>query len=387
MKFEDFKKLKVKIGEKNFFNNYKGLSKISVLISYLGNLFSILFAYFYIFEILKSTVVSPTPFIENVMVGVSIVVLVMLELIKRFIFDKFSQSAIKEKFRFKEKESIILGIICVLLVSASFYLSNNGAEKYASRDHEIKNDVEVQVNFFSDSLNKKYEAKIGELESQNKTMFETNQTYETRISTLSAQFNDGTISSGDMRRIKNEIASVRKDRETNTSLIEKNESKIKEIKSERDGEVAKFESKKSKNADKKIEDTSGNPMLFLVFSTTIEFLILFGIWFINYYEIRSVEEYERLINKDPKFKNYNNWTEYLNIIYKNDTRIGDLLPFKVEQIKLIKANNLDLSPKDLDEILRIFTHLGVLRSKGNKKAIAISKEEAIEKIKEHLKVE
>ncbi len=218
-------------------------------------------------------------------------------------------------------------------------------------------------------------------------MFETNQGYETRLTTLGNQYSDGTLSPSELRRVKTEMNQIRKDKEINTQLIDKNENKIKDVKGEKDAEITKFESKKSENASKQIENTSKNPFIFLVFSTVIEFLILFGIWFINYYKLRSVEDYEKLINKDPKYKTFYNWSEFINIIFKNDTRIGDVLPFKVELLKILKSNNVDLNAKELDDLMKIFVHLNILKPKGNKKAIAVSRDDAFEMVKEHLKVD
>jgi hypothetical protein len=387
MKFEDFKKLKNKINEKNFFNNYRGFSKLSHFLSYVGNLFSIIFAYIFIYELIMTTILEPTPLIENVAISASILILITLELMKRFVFDKFTQSIIKDKFRFVEKETILLALISIGLIATSFYLSLSGAHRYADKKDDITQTVDIQVGVYSDTINKKYESKIIDLENQNKTLFTTNQGYELRLATLSNQYNDGTLSNIELRRIKDEMSQLRKDRENNILLIDKNESKIKDIKTERDDDITKFETKKSKNAEKQIEDTSNNPIIFLIFSTVIEFMILFGIWFINYYEIRSVEEYEKLINKDPKFKSYNSWLEFINVIYKQDTRIGDVLPFKIEMLKIIKSNSIDMSPKEYDDLIKIFLHLGILKAKGNKKAIGLNKEDALILIKEHLKVD
>jgi len=103
MKHEDFKKLKTNIQEKNFFNNYKVFSKLSNFLSYVGNLFSILFAYFFLYEIASSAVLEPTPTIMGLVMGGVILVLFTVELSKRFVFDKFSQSFIKDKFKFKDQ--------------------------------------------------------------------------------------------------------------------------------------------------------------------------------------------------------------------------------------------------------------------------------------------
>lgn len=387
MNFEVFKKLKNEIKDKNFYNNYKGFSSLSYFISYIGNAFSILFAYFYVNNIISSTVLTPTPTVSLLIVIASITILLMLELIKRFIFDKFSQSFIFDKLKFQNNETIILGIVSVMLIATSFYLSLNGAHKFADRKDDIKMNADNEINIYSDSLNKKYDVKINEFENQNKTLFLTNQGYEERISNLSKQYNDGTLSGSDLRRVKQEMNDVRKDKDVNNVLVEKNDSRIKELKTEKELELKKFGDKKLEYANKTVDKTSSNPMIFFIFSTVIELLILFGIWFINYFKIRSVGDYERLITKDPKYKMFNIFNEFINIIYKTDTKIGDLLPFKNELIKILKANSLDLNNKELDDILRILTHNGVLKAKGNKKSIGMIKEDAIEIIKNHLKVE
>ena len=387
MKFEDFKKLQGEIKSKNFFSNYAQFSKLSGYISYVGNFFSILFAYFFISNIIYQTVLNPTEFISGIIVAVSIIILISLELMKRFVFDKFSQSIIKDKYKFVDKESIVLGLVSIGLSATSFYFSISGAHKYADRKDDIKESVDIQVGVYSDSLNKKYDTKINELENQNKILFETSQGYETRLTTLSNQYNDGTLSPADLRRVKTEMNQIRKDKEINTALIDKNESKIKEIKTDKDVEVNKFEVKKSISADKTIENTSKNPFIFLVFSTVIEFIILFGIWFINYYKIRSVEDYEKLIQKSAPYKMFNTWLDFLTLIYNQDTKIGDTIPFKTDIIKLLKSSTINLSPKEIDEMFKIFTHLKILTTKGNRKMISVNHEDAIEAIKKHFKID
>lgn len=387
MKFEDFKKLKGEIKDKNFFNNYKGFSKLSYFLSYVGNAFSILFAYFFINEIISSTVLEPTTTTKIIITFVSIIILMTLELMKRFIFDKFTQSFINDKFKIKNKETGILGGICVLLIAVSFFFSLNGAEKYASKKDEINKNVITYVSTYKDSLTKKYDVKIVQLERQDSILFATNQTYENKLDKISKDYSDNTLPSSELRRLKTEMNQIRKDKEFNTNLIDKNETKIKEIKKEKDSEVLKYEEIIKKDASNVIEKTKGNPLLFLCFSTVIELLILFGIWFINYYKVRSVDDYEIQINKDPKYKTFNLWNEFLEIIYKKDSKVGDNLPFKNDILKLTKTSNMNLSVKELDEILKNYINIGILKKKGNRNTLSISKEEALELIKDYLKIE
>ena len=124
-----------------------------------------------------------------------------------------------------------------------------------------------------------------------------------------------------------------------------------------------------------------------MFSTVIEFIILFGVFFINYYQVRSLKDYEEKIKKDPRYKQFNQWNELITALYTSDTQIGDMLPFKTESMKLLKANALDISPKEYDDAMRMFTHLEILKKKGNKKAISLEEDEARIKIKDHFKID
>jgi hypothetical protein len=391
MKHEDFKKLKSNIQEKNFFNNYKVFSKLSNFLSYVGNLFSILFAYFFLIEIASSAVLEPTPTIMGLVTAGVILVLFTVELSKRFVFDKFSQSFIKDKFKFKQAESKILGIISIGLIAVSFYFSLNGAQDYADKDDDLRETAQVEVTVYKDSLSAKYETKIVKFENINSTLYKKNNQYDSIIGVYEARYLELGTSSWQERQEKNRINASIKSKKTekkdNIAEIDKNEIKIKNIKKERDEEIALFESKESKKADATIEKNADNPFIFIMFSTVIEFVILFGVFFINYYQVRSLEEYEIKIKKDPRYKQFNQWNELLSALYNSDTQIGDLLPFKTESMKLLKANALDISGKEYDDAMRMFTHLEILKKKGNKKAIQLEIDEARVKIKDHFKID
>jgi heme/copper-type cytochrome/quinol oxidase subunit 3 len=391
MKHEEFKKLKNDIQEKNFFNNYRVFSKLSFFLSYVGNLFSILFAYFFLFEIASSAVLEPTPSTMNLVAGGVILVLFTVELSKRFIFDKFSQSFIKDKFRFKNPESKILGLISIGLIAVSFYFSLNGAQDYADKDDDLKKNVQTDVTVYKDSLTNKYATKITSYDDINKKLYTKNNQYDSIIALYEARYLELGTDSWQERQEKNRIKGILKekkdDKKTNLAEIDKNEIKIKNLKKERDEEVALYESKQSEQADATIEKNKDNPFIFIMFSTVIEFVILFGVFFINYYQVRSLKEYEEKIKKDPRYKQFNLWNELITALYSSDTQIGDLLPYKAESMKLLKANNLDISSKEYDDAMRMFTHLEVLKKKGNKKAINLEEEEARIKIKDHFKID
>lgn len=390
MKHEEFNKLKNQIQDKNFFNNYRVFSKLSYFLSYVGNIFSILFAYFFLFEIANTAVLEPSSFTTNLVICGVLLVLFTVELSKRFVFDKFSQSFIKDNFRFGLTETKILGFISIGLIFISFYLSLNGAEDYSNKDKELKKDVTVQVDKYKDSITLKYNDKITSVETLNNKLYTKNDGYDSIISVYESNYLSlGTTWQDNLekQRLQAILKDKKEEKRLNLSEIAKNEQKIASIKKERDDEVLAFETKQGKQVDEVIEQNKDNPFIFVVFSTIIELVILFGVFFINYYQVRSFKEYEDKIKKDPRYKQFNLWNELISTLYTNDTQIGDLLPYRTESMRLLKSNNLDVSSREYDDAIRMFTYLEILKKKGNKKSISVNKEDAVLKIKQHFKIE
>lgn len=391
MKHEDFEKLKSNVSEKTFYNNYKGFSKLSKFLSYVGNLFSILFAYFFLIEIASAALIEPTSTTINLVILGVLSVLVMVELSKRFIFDKFSQSFIKEKFKLKNSEAKVLGFLSLGLIAISFYFSLNGAQQYADKDDALKQNVEYNVSEYKDSLTNIYSEKISRLENINSTLYKANNTYDSTISLYESKDLELGTDSWKDRQEKNRIKSIltekKNDKKENLNSIAKNEKKIQDIIKDRDSEISEYELGLSKKVDNTIEKNSSNPIIFVIFSTIIELIILFGVYFINYFEVRSLQEYEEKIKKDPRYKQFSLWNGLISILYSSGVQLGDTLPYKTEMMKLFKANAFDISTKEFDDALRMFTHLDILKKKGNKKAITMTENESREKIRTHFNIE
>ena len=391
MQHEDYKNLREEVKNKNFFNGYKIFSQLSYYLSFVGNFFSVFLAFFFINDVISQTVLDGDTSSTMVVYGITLTILFTVELVKRFIFDKFSMEIIKEKFAFKGSELKILSFFSLLLIFASFYLSLNGAKEYASKDKQIQETTTSVIDVYEDSLNSKYGKKIELYETEITLLRTANLSYDDRLKMLDEKNNELTVDNWkdrqEKRRIETERKNIRKDKDRNIEQMEKIEIKIKDTRDLKETELSKYTLKQETKAVSKIEENADNPMRFLIFSTIIEFVILFGIFFINYYKVRSLEEYENLVAKDPRYKTFNQWNELITMIYTKDTRLGDVLPFKTEMNKLIKANSLDFSTKELEDALKIFTHLGVLKKKGNRKAISMGADDARSTIREHFKIE
>lgn len=391
MRHEDYKNLKEEVKNKDFFNGYAVFSNLAYYLSFVGNFFSIFLAYFFINNVITQTILDGQESSVTISLIISLIILLSVEAFKRFVFDKFSMEIIKQKFKFKGSEVTILSFFSACLIFASFYLSLNGAKEYANKDREIQATTEQAIDTYTDSLNVKYDKKTVLYEEEINKLRDANLSYDERLKMLDNKdenlSNDTWQDRQEKNRINDERKQIRNDKDRNIKQIDKLEAKINIVKGEKESELAKFEKKQLSKADDKIEENADNPIRFLVFSTIIEFVILFGIYFINYYKVRSLEEYEHLVAKDPKYKMFNQWNELITLLYNKGTRLGDTLPYKTEMMKLIKANALDFSQKELDDALKVFTHVGILKKKGNKKAISLGEEDSRELIKEHFKID
>lgn len=371
MKLEEIEKIKQKLKNNNFGDNYAGLKKLGFVFSIIANFLSILFAYFYASDLILSAFVEITPTAEVVSIVGSLIFLALLEILKRFIFDKFSKIFIKDKYKFNDSETKILGSIGVVLIFVSFYASTNGIEKWSDKRDEIASKADAEINAFSDTLSKKYDSDIRYLDSLNKELLITKQTYEKQI---------------DESLDKKEINDFNKKLRKKEKEIALNDSKIKEMKSEKDKEISKFEDKKKEVSSKQIESNGKSPKMFFIVGSVIELLILVGIWFSNYYNYRVLFEFESETSKNPSYKNFKLYNTFLDMIYKEDSKVNDIVPFKTELTKLMKSSKIDISPKELDEIQRVLVHLNVLKTKGNRKVLAVLKEEAFETVKTHFNI-
>ena len=372
MNYDNYQKLKDMVKNRDFFTNYKGLSKTAYYISYIGNLFSIIFAYFHVNRMISDAMIEPNSNTILISVIITILILVSLEFIKRFVFDKFSVEFIKQKFKLGGLETNILALVSICLVSASFYLSLNGAKDFSSRNTEIKDKVETNIKIYEDSLKVVYDNKIALLDSASDFLSKKKLEYETK--------SEEAETNKDIKYYRGRI-------KENDELIDKNDIKIKEIKNEFSIELSNYKNKLSTKGKEKIVTNEGNSIRFVVFSTIFEFIILFGIFFNNFYVFKSVSDFENKINKDPRYKSLNNYNELVSFLYSKDTKVGDTIPTKVELAKILRINNIDLYGKELDNTLKIFTHLGILQKRGPKKAIKVDEETARELIKTHLKID
>lgn len=388
MKYEDYQKLKEQVKSKGFYTNFKAIEVGLFRLSFFGNAASIFFAFFFVSQILGQTMENTAPWVVSV---ASIVILIIFEYLKRIIFDKFTDGFVRNKLSVANVEDKILLAVSLLLVGISFYLSLTGAKEWAAKSEELKVEMETTVDTYEDSVKNVYQIKIQDLESKNELYFEKSNSLDTRNEELLEKYNDLTTSTWQERQeksnLRQEMDKIRDDKEFNLTQITKNEDKIKELKQERDQEIEEYTAEVSSDTSEVVERNKGNATILLFTSTFIEFLIIFGIYFKNYFFHKSVWEYDEKKEKDPKYKQFHHFNSIIDLIYKEETEVGDYLPNKTEILKLMKINGAQMTQKDLDDSLKILTHLGIVKTRGSKKSIQVDMTKARDIVKNYLKID
>jgi len=375
MKITEFKKLEESVKEQDFNKSFKNINKVMFFLSIFGHFASIFLAYFLISKILTGAITD-----NPILVGIaSIILLGGLELLKREIFDKFSLQQIKYK-SITKPDVLPLMIVSLVIVSISFYASIKGAQEFSSKSKEIDTKVESSVQVYEDSLKRmekieteKLKTRIDQIdlkiddkdkeqtELQNSS--ELNRQGKTRIKDLRNQIKDLTI---EKNSLKTDIDSLEKKTERKITLYKKQE--------------------ESKGLEKKTENED-NSFFFVIISTLIELVILFGVYFNEYYKFRSYSDFKSKIEKDDNYQKWHNYNSLLEILFNQDTKINDKLPSMKVISDLCKVNGNIFLNKDLTTAFKLFGTLGIIRAGGSTKYIAKSKDTAVELLRKHFNIE
>jgi len=375
MKLNEFKKLEESIKEQDFSKSFKNINKVMFYLSIFGHVASIFLAYFLVSKILAGAITD-----NPVLVSISTVILLGgLELLKREIFDKFSLQQIKYG-SIKNKDVMPLMVVSMIIVSISFYSSVRGAKEFSSKSKQIDTQVQIDVKKYEDSVNKVYLEKITKDESkieENTKKFDEKDKEQTLLASnikLTPQMRSRVMD------LKTQMASIKDENDVLKKEIES-------IKKENTQVIKDYETKVKTEGQGKKEENQNNSLAFVLISTLIELIILTGVYFNEYYKYRSYTDFKQKIDKDPNFQKWYNYNSILEIIYPNNYKLNDKLPSGKSIADLAKVNGIILLPKDITDLFKLFTSLGILKSGGSNKYLAISKETAQELLKNHYNIE
>jgi hypothetical protein len=378
MKISEFKKLEEKINGQNFSQSYKNINIVLNILSYFGNLASIFLAYFFMAGVISGPL-SDSPVAVFL---ASVIILAGVELLKRDIFDKFSVSYLRTKTL--GKATLPLFLFSFLIISASFYSSLTGAKEFSSKEKQIEQVKEDDIKIYSDSLTKVYDAKIKPIEKDIES-------YTLKIEEKDKEqaiINQALQDKGSLNRSQRERN--RQLAEEKTYLdgkISESETKISKLKSELKSEVSEYEEERSKDTDSEKKDNSKNSLIFVILSTIIEFVILGGVFFNEYYKFRSYREFRDKIDRDPNYQKWMLYDEILKIIYSEEAKVGEKLASNKAMIEMCKINGVVVLPKDMVNFLKIINSLGIIKSSGSSRYINKQRELSFEVLKKHFNIE
>lgn len=328
MKLDKFFKLKNELETFNFENNFNSLSKTLYYFSFLGNIFLILFSYFFIKDVTNSIPVLFTG--QGVFFSIFIILFMTgYELFKRFAFEQLTSTILRVR---KATLNIILGTLVTLsLVVGSFYLGLNGAHRLIDTSDTIEITTDQVLSTKVDSVAKYYDKEID---------FYRNQRASTRAD----------------RKYRDSIVAV---------LQTTKDTKIKEIESKTEGKSAA-----------KIEELKQNDFAFAVMVFFLELIILIGVAFNAYYIWTSYDEMKNLLTT-PKFKQLELNLRLLKLYYQNGRKKEqDPALAKTKLIALASSQKLNCNQTDINNFIALCSELEITSGNRRKKVYNMSYEKA-----------
>jgi len=328
MKIEKFLKLKDKLETFSFEQNFSNLSKTLYYFSFLGNIFLILFSYFFIKDVTNSI---PTLFPGQDIFFTIFIILFMTgyELFKRFAFEQLTSTILRlRKFTLNIATGII---VSSLLVIGSFYLSLNGAHRLIDNKDKIVAVTDSTIAIKTDSIAKYYYKEISFYRNQG-------------------------VSNRNDRKYRDSIVNV---------LQITKDTKIKEI-----------ESKTENKSLVKIEELKQNDLAFAMMVFFLELIILIGVAFNAYYIWTSYDDMKNILTT-PKYKQLELHLRLLKLYYQNGRKKEqDVVLSRSKLIGLVASSKIPCNQKDINNFISLCGELEIITGNRRNKVYNMSYEKA-----------
>jgi len=380
MKIKDFDKLEKKLNGQNFHESYGNINKVMTGLSYFGHVASIFLAFFMLSNILLGVMEN-----HAVVYVVTVIILSAIELLKRDIFHKFSVMYLK--LRAFTKDVMPLFLLSVTIIGISFYSSIKGAGEYSSKGDMIQKDFDKLNKQFEDSITKVYSVKIENIEKEKGLKEKPLLVLYKQQTELGELALKGALSRDQKKLEKTLPAKIKELEDKNKSFIDDKKKEILDVEKERDVKITEHHKKTKKDSEKKKSDNSTNSLAFIIFSTLIEISILAGVYFNDYYDVRSYREKRSQLEKDPSFQKWKLYNQMLEVIYTEETKMNQKLPSNKGIIEMCKMNEIIVLPKDVTEFLKTMSSMGVVKVSGSTRYINKVREQAFEILGKHFNID
>jgi hypothetical protein len=332
MKLDKFYKLKNELETFSFERNFNPLSKTLYYFSFLGNIFLILFSYFFIKNVTNSI---PELFPGQGAFFSIFIILFMTgyELFKRFTFEQFTIGVLRAKgITF----NIIIGLlVSMLLVGGSFYLSLKGAHRLIDTSEIIEATTDQTITTQVDSIAKYYD--------------------------------------GEIQFYRNQSARTRADRRYRDSIVA-------DLQKTKDAKVQAIEQKIISKTTSKVDTLQENDFAFAMMVIFLELIILIGVAFSAYYKWTSYDEMKKTLST-PHFRQLDLNLKLLKLYYQNGRKKEqDPVLAKTKFISLTSNAKINCSKKDIDNFIAMCSELEIVTGSRRKKIYNLPYEKAKELI-------
>lgn len=328
MKLDKYFRLKNDLETFSFEKNFNSLSKTLYYFSFLGNIFLILFSYFFIKDVTNNI---PTLFIGQEVFFSIFIILFMTgyELFKRFSFEQLTSTILRQH---KLTTNIIIGsLVSLTLVVGSFYLSLNGAHRLIDTSEVITETVDLSVSKQTDSIAKYYNKEI--------------EFYRTQP------------------------ARSRADRQYRDSIVS-------DLQKTKDNKIQVIESKVANKSTTKLDKIQENSLAFAIMVFFLELIILIGVAFNAYYVWTSYDEMKQILTT-PKYRQLEINLRLLKVFYQNGRkREQDPIIAKSKLISLASTSKIPVNQKEITDFLALCSELEITSGTRRKKVYNMSYEKA-----------
>lgn len=367
MELKKFDKLRSKIHQKDFEGRNKSLDRWLFRLSFLGNIGSIFFAYFLVSPALNKAI-SANLVDGNLGFGlaifITILLLVAFESLKRLLIKNFSFDLVKNKFKVLKASLLSWLIFSCAIVGLSFYLSLNGARNFASTSI-VKNGIaEIDMTAETDSITNVYEDRKAIFIAENVGIRETNALIREKMSETPTNY-----------------ITVRGNYQTNldknTEIINNNLERIDALDEELQRVVAELKQTYISTAVENKRDDIRNIWLFILISTSIEILIIVGVYFREYYDFNLYEA-----NKGHLESIYQKRDRYrlmLTFIYQEGkAQVNDRIMAEAKIVEQVANSSRISDPKKfVKSFLDDMENLDIFVVQGKRRKINATYEDAL----------
>ena len=367
MDLKKYDELRKKIHTKDFEGRNKSLDSWLYKLSFLGNIGSIFFAFFLVSPALKKAIsVNLISGNLGLALGVilTIAILVSFEAIKRILIKNLSFSLVKNNF--KIIKATILGwfVFSAVIISLSFYFSLNGARNFASTSFQKNQTVKIDMRSEIDSLRNVYKSKKEPYIEDNEKLREANN--EIREKYAETPLNYRTVRQDYQKSI-----------DKNTELIADNQERIDRIDNELEQEIENVKQEYNTRTNQNKKEEIQNIWLFILISTSIEILIIVGVYFREFYEyniyVANRERLEKVYQKRDRYR------ALLAYIYREgEAEHGERVIGAQKLIDLVSENTTISNPKNfVENFFNDMENLDVFVVQGKRRLINATYQEAL----------